>query len=147
MSGEQKLLFGPWLSSAFFCEKVLREADGVISAIRIIDRINIVGDSDEMPPTPFQATLVIVLKSGEMRGPARVRVAPTTPSNQPMPVIEFPVYFEGDADRGVGIVAETRFAIPEAGLFWFDVQMADSTITRIPLRVVYQKNVSARTGT
>jgi hypothetical protein len=51
---------------------VLREADGVISAIRIIDRINLTGDADEMPPTVFQTTLVIVLKSGAMRGPARI---------------------------------------------------------------------------
>ena len=30
---------GPFLQSALICEKVLQEQDGVLSAIRIIDRI------------------------------------------------------------------------------------------------------------
>ena len=30
---------GPYLSAAFFCEKVLVEQDGVKSAIRIVDRV------------------------------------------------------------------------------------------------------------
>ncbi len=29
---------GPFLQAAFICEKVLTEADGTVSAIRIIDR-------------------------------------------------------------------------------------------------------------
>jgi len=36
---------GPYLSTALFCEKVLREAAGVLSAIRIFDRWTVRGNS------------------------------------------------------------------------------------------------------
>jgi hypothetical protein len=30
---------GPYIGAAFLCEKILQEKDGVLSAIRIVDRI------------------------------------------------------------------------------------------------------------
>jgi hypothetical protein len=143
---QQEVLLRPLLSMAIFCEKVLKEADGVLSAIRIIDRINVRGTSDEMPPTPVHLCLVLAFKSGIMRGPGRVRLSPKSPSATPMAVVEFPVLFEGDDDRGVGIVVEMHFALTEQGLYWFDVVLLDETITRIPLRIVYQKSGSVIPG-
>jgi len=35
---------GPYLQAAFFCERLLEEADGVMSAIRIVDTITTHGD-------------------------------------------------------------------------------------------------------
>ena len=32
---------GPFVAAAFICERVLREVDGVLSAMRIIDRVTI----------------------------------------------------------------------------------------------------------
>ena len=40
---------GPYLVAALFCEKVLSEKDGVISTMRIVDRITITV-SGEAPP-------------------------------------------------------------------------------------------------
>jgi hypothetical protein len=133
-------LYRPHLSLAVLCEKVLREADGVISAIRIVDRLNIAGPTDEMPPTTANLTLLIGFKSGFMRGAARVKISPVTPAGQPLPTVEFPVYFEGDDDRGVVIAAAMVFVLSESGLYWFDVALLDEVVTRIPLRVVYQKS-------
>jgi hypothetical protein len=54
------------------CEKVLREADGVLSLIRIIDRLNIAVAGAEtptdMPATPVSLVLVLGFKSGFARG-------------------------------------------------------------------------------
>ena len=40
---EQENVFRSYLQMAVFCEKVLREADGVLSVIRIVDRFTVGG--------------------------------------------------------------------------------------------------------
>ena len=59
-----------FLQSALICEKVLQEQDGVLSAIRIIDRIAFImvldGQLSSFPGRP--ATFLISLKSGAARG-------------------------------------------------------------------------------
>lgn len=136
---KQELLLRPLLSMAVFCERVLKEADGVLSAIRIIDRITVVGATEDMPPTSLRLQLLLGFKSGMMRGPARVRINPAPPSELTMPTIEFPLLFEGDDDRGAVVVADLNFLFRDQGLYWFDVELLGETVTRIPLRVVYQK--------
>lgn len=62
---------GPYLSAAFLCEKVLTEADGVKSAIRIFDRTThtIAGPAPptEMQPFDYEFMLFIRFKSGAAR--------------------------------------------------------------------------------
>jgi hypothetical protein len=146
MSQGQDLMGGPYICAAFFCEKVLKEADGVISAIRIIDRFNIRGDSPEMAKSTLLFNAFISLKSGEYRGRAEISIQPTTPSGKALPKITFPVNFEGDSDRGVGIAAPIQLAVDEEGPYWFDVRLGEQPITRMPLRVVYQRNPSTGSG-
>ena len=56
-----------------------------------------------------------------------------------MPAIEFPVNFEGDDDRGINIVANINFAVQEEGLYWFTVLLENQSVTRVPLRILYQR--------
>ena len=69
---------GPHLIAALLCEKLLVEADGVTSAIRIVDRINrtAVGVSPpaEMDPFDYELFLYVNLKSGATRGPMTLEV-------------------------------------------------------------------------
>ena len=141
---EQPLLIRPYLSLAVFCEKVLKETDGVLSAIRIIDRFTIPGTSERMPVSTVIFSVLIVLKSGDFRGRAEIELRPTTPSGQLLPIMRFPVNFEGDADRGVGIGTPIQLQAEEEGLFWFDVSLSvvgggSELLTRIPLRILYQR--------
>ncbi len=39
---------GPYLQAAFFCERLLEEADGVLSAIRIVDTVTISGEDETL---------------------------------------------------------------------------------------------------
>jgi hypothetical protein len=139
---------GPYLSMAYFCEKVLREADGVISTIRIVDRFTVQGTADEMPATIIAFTIVIVFKSGDFRGRSEIELRPESPSGKQLPAIKFPVNFEGEGDRGTGIGIMMQFKAEEEGLFWFDVLLqipggAIHFVTRIPMRVIYQRVVAA----
>jgi hypothetical protein len=133
---------GPYLASAFFCEKVLREQDGVLSVIRIVDRWNIQGPTQDMVPTVIQAFLVVLFKSGIYRGQANLTVTPISPQNVRMQPIALPVLFEGEDERGAGIVIPMGFPVQEHGTYWFEVALtmgsnAPQVVTAIPMRVAY----------
>lgn len=130
---------GPYLGVAVICEKVLREADGVVSLIRIVDRWNVQGNTAEMPLSILQFTLVVMFKSGIHRGSSQLNITPITPRNVAMPVIGSSVFFEGDDDRGVGAFAPIGFPVQEPGVYWFEISVDDQVFTRVPLRVVYQR--------
>lgn len=139
---------GPYLNSALICEKVLQERDGVLSAIRIIDRLTHTtpgANLDVMDPFPYQFYLLLGFKSGEALGNYQVSIHPVKPEGtEKVPPANYSVNFEGPADRGVGICAvmQVQFNVP--GLWWFDIYLAELTglkrirrVTRIPLRIVY----------
>ncbi len=135
---------GPYLTAAFLCEKVLREADGVLSAVRIVDRWNINGTTETLTaPAVIQASLVIMFKSGVYRGNAQLSIVPITPqTNTRMQAIVIPVLFEGEDDKGISLVAPLAFPVQEDGTYWFEVSLAGQALparvlTAIPMRIAY----------
>lgn len=133
---------GPYVQTAVLCEKVLQEKDGVISIIRIIDTLNItasgVGVPEEMPAGQVNLPVVIVLKAGMLKGKYELKIVPVTPSAKRMPPTSVSAYFEGD-DRGINVMLNMSLLVKEEGVFWFEVSVQDQLLTRIPLRVVYQR--------
>ena len=144
MDHADNTLGGPFVCAALFCEKILRESDGVLTAVRIIDRFNVHGNTDEMQKSTLNFTMLLALKSGDVRGRAEISVQPTSPSGKPLPKLSFPVNFEGDSDGGVGITVPTIFDATEEGVFWFDVKFGEQLLTRMPLRILYRQ--SPKTG-
>jgi hypothetical protein len=136
---EQSNVFRAHLSMAVFCEKILQEADGVLSVIRVIDRFLVAGQTPDISPTVLAFTVLISFKSGFLRGKQKISIKPKSPSGADLASMEFPVLFEGDDDRGVNLGLPTNFMVNEEGLFWFDVYLADELVTRMPLRVIYQR--------
>jgi hypothetical protein len=142
---------GPYLTGAFFCDKVLREQDGVVSAIRIVDRWNVNGPDETMPTTILQTNLVVLLKSGIYRGSAQLTITPITPSNNRLQPVVFPLLFEGEDERGCGVVMPLGFPATESGVYWFEVMLAGQAletrvITAIPMRVAYLRMVNPTPG-
>ena len=133
------LPMGPHVQIAALCETVLLEPTGVLSLIRIVDRITISatpGASASMPLTQINLKAVIALKSDTARGRAMVGLRPQKPSGIYLEGIVSPVLFEGE-DRGSNIITDLRMEIDEEGLYWFDVLVDDRVVTRMPLRIVY----------
>lgn len=137
-------LGGPYLQAAAFCERVLQEQDGVLSLIRVVDRITHSPQGPDvprdMPPVPINLWIAVTLKSGAARGRHTLRIVAEAPSGQQLPqVLEFPVLFEGE-DRGINVLVQYGFQAEMEGLYWFDVRLDDNPepLTRMPLRVVYQ---------
>jgi hypothetical protein len=132
---------GPYVTVATICEKVLQEADGVLSIIRSVDRMNITvtgpGAPTELPQGVIQPTLVVCLKSDDAMGRHPLNVRVQQPTGLMLPTQTFDVMFEG-AERGVNLILQMQLEAIE-GLYWFEVLLNESLLTRVPLRIVYQR--------
>jgi len=138
---------GPFIAAALLCERVLTEADATQSAIRIVDRVTaqvITTGPADSPPAQFQGVQVtlwalIILKNGKAAGSHRLVVTPIAPSGLRMGSTGNDVLFEGGEDRGVSITAPVQFVAQEEGVYWFDVSLDDTRLTRVPLRIIVQR--------
>jgi hypothetical protein len=134
---------GPYLVTAAFCERALQERDGVLSLIRMIDKITttVAGPGsavpDQMPPVQVNLTLAIVMKPGEARGRFMVKVRPEAPSGQRLPELEAPVSFSGAPDAGANLLLGINMTATEEGVYWFDTLLDGQLLTRTPLRIEY----------
>jgi Family of unknown function (DUF6941) len=128
----------PYVQVAAFCQTAIREGQGSLSLIRLITRFPVVGLTKEMQPTPISLTLAVILKSGNMQGSYTLTVRPVTPTEEVLPPLNVPILFEG-SDRGVALVRQIALVAKEPGLYWFDVLVEGTLLTRIPLRILYQQ--------
>jgi hypothetical protein len=130
---------GRYLSIATLCEKILTEADGAISLIRVFDRYTVPAPSPEGPNPTIPANVVLAFRSGIYRGPATIKFRTISPSEDLLGAIEFPVQFEGDNERGTLLMFNMGFSPQEQGLYWFEVLLDEDLVTRIPLRVIFAR--------
>ena len=132
---------GPFLGAAFLCEKILLENDGVASVIRIVDRLIHRPFAEDpqgaMEPFPHELSLFLMFKAGVARGPMSLEVRLEKPSGESGAPFLQTVSFEGDGDRGVNVITKLNATWNMPGLYWFDILLDGSRVTRIPLRVVY----------
>jgi hypothetical protein len=140
---------GPYLAAAFLCEKVLQEKDGILSAIRIVDRIiaTVSGPSapQQMPAVAVNLTALLIFRSGDAKGSYTVKIQPVSPSGFRAPEAALPIFLEGD-DRSANLITNIAFQAREEGLYWFDVLLNDDLVTRMPLRLVYQRIAVGQSG-
>ncbi len=136
---------GPYVTQALFCERVLREVDGVMSVIRVIDRITHTergpNPPSDMPEVNYPLTLVISLKSGRARGRHQITIVPEQPSGETLQPISVSINFEGEG-RGANIVTGINLPFRIEGLYWFNVSCDENLLTRIPLEVQYARLVA-----
>ena len=130
---------GPYLQMAVLCQAVLQEGTGQLSLIRITDSIGLAGVMREMQPQPFMLQMIVTFRAGFAHGKYRVKVVGTNPTSKTEFVVgEQAPYFEGE-DRGVNVIFILNLLLTEEGVFWFDVLLEDTFVTRVPLRVTYQQ--------
>ena len=134
---------GPYLAMAVLCERAIREVDGVISLVRITDKVTctLVGPvmPDPLPALPeVSLSLVIMLRAGEARrGPYVIRVRPEPPSGEPIAETELSVNFKDPPEIGANFIINLTMAVNQEGVYWITVLLNDDLLTRIPLQVEY----------
>jgi hypothetical protein len=135
---------GPYLSYAVICEKVLNEQDGVLSLIRLIDRVTVrvVTPSGAevpaalLPPAPpIPITFVVGLKSGDYTGTVPVKVRIEAPSGYQWPEFETSAELRGE-EAGANVVLPMQFPALDEGVHWFVVEVSGEVVTRVPLRII-----------
>jgi hypothetical protein len=140
---------GPYIQVAAFCERVLRETDGVLSLIRIVDVINHT-EAGSNPPkdlTPFHYPLmfVLTLKSGKARGRHEIKIVPELPSGETIAPIIVTVQLEGGG-RGTNVTSRVDPEYTMEGLYWFQVWFDEVLLTKVPLQIRYSRLVSGATS-
>ncbi|HZO75952.1 MAG TPA: hypothetical protein VFB60_27390 [Ktedonobacteraceae bacterium] len=133
---------GPFLAAAMLCEKVLQEKDETISVIRMVDRlvitVNTLGSPETMPSTPISLYMLIALKSGTARGRGTIGLRAEAPTGLTIIDQLFPVLFEGE-DRGTNLIINLSITLEQEGVYWFNILLEERFLTRVPLRVLYQR--------
>ena len=142
MSEGNSFARGPYFLAALLCEKVLNEADGVKSVIRIIDRVTrtVIGPDPpaEMEPFDYDLNLFARFKSGETgRGGYKLKLSVEKPSKEITRVGDQTIFFEGEEDRGVDVIVSVRIKFEMQGIYWFHLYLNDVPLTKVPLRVLY----------
>lgn len=141
---------GPYVQVASFCERVLSEADGVCSLIRLVDIItHFERGADaprDMPGFRNPLWLVLFLKAGRARGRHEVTVTPELPSGESLPSTTVTVQMQGEG-RGVAVRTNVDIEYTLEGLYWFRVDFDGTLLTRLPLEVRYSRAVSGTTST
>jgi hypothetical protein len=139
---------GPHVQTALFCEKVLREANGGISLINIVEGVGAaaIGDDvpEEMPPISLQQLfLVLQLWADKTKGRYTLKIRPEAPSGVQEDPLVVPINFRESGPKGVDTITPMPYVVTEEGVYWFDVFLCradqeDRLLTRIPLNVMYQ---------
>jgi hypothetical protein len=140
---------GPHVQTAVLCEKVLRDANGGLSLISIVEGVAATAFGpdvpDEMPALSLEGLfLVVTLWADKTKGRYELKVRPEAPSGiQEQPLV-LPVNFRETGNKGVDTILPMPYTVTEEGVYWFDILFASPTggedrlLSRIPLNVMYQ---------
>ena len=136
---------GPYIQVAGLCEQVIEDKTGVLSLIRIIDTITHTEARPDapvdMPSITYPIKLVIMLKSGRARGRHELKIVPELPSGENKDPLTQSIQMEGE-ERGTNNIINMLFTFTMEGLYWFNIYLDDSLLTRLPMRIKYNRVVT-----
>jgi len=135
---------GPYVAAAFFCEKVMHEADNVMSAIRIFDRMQVNTRSmqpgmpppEHMPPLMLPVTAFILVRSGKAKGRKKLGLTVEAPSGLKVQRPPNFIHLEGGTHSAT-VVAEILLEVQDEGVYWFEIAVDGDFLTKLPLEVRY----------
>lgn len=138
---------GPFVQLAVLCEHAQQDQYGSLSVLNVLEQL-VAGSSDPkapdvMPEFRFQADLVVAFASGTVSGERTLSIVPEQPSGERLEPVAQVVEFRGDDSR-VTFVSNLSIDIGQPGVYWFDVLLDEVLVTRVPLRVRYERNVPPR---
>ena len=136
---------GPFVVAAVFCENVLREVDGCVSAIRMIDGIELSIDGPEPAGGPTFSCHFLVAIRWAATGAYTLRLQIVNPSGSRAPEIRLPTSLiepTGGAVWNVQLTVQAR----EEGVYWMEVATEETgPLVRSPLRVSKKRKQPSET--
>lgn len=136
---------GPWVSFAVLCEKTIEDKLGRLTLINIVDQVNFSppqGQDSTAEPlaVPIRLVVAIGFKGGVLKGPADIKLQFMKPSGEKGASMQVSALFQGD-ERGTNLVTDLNMILNEEGLYWIEVFVQEQFMTRIPLRLAFQRVV------
>ncbi len=136
---------GPYIQVAGMCEKVLREADGMLSVIRFVDSITHTESGAnppvKMPELKYPLTLVLALKAGNLTGTHEITLIAENPERKTLPPIKRIAEIVGDI-RAITMVINVRVTYTLEGQYFFNVMFDGKPLTKIPLLIIYNRDIT-----
>jgi len=120
--------------SAFLCDNLLTEADGVISAIRLVDVHNVVLPTPEALKTFRIEGFLVVLFKSEASHELVVDVRIVSPTGGIIGPQRHRVSLAG-GNTGKVLNVRVLLVAPEAGNYWFEILIGDEIVQRTPMQV------------
>jgi len=137
----------PYVGAALICERVIQETDGVLSIVRVVETFTVapIRDLPAGVKRGIEFTLLIMLKSGDVKGKSKVSIRLRYPSGKTKPMGDHEIVLEG-GHSGIQVIIQTRVGIEEWGVHWFDIAWEGQMLTSIPLRLVEGSSSDKVTG-
>ena len=126
------VLSSPNLTFAVLCERVLQEKDGVLSIMRIADRVTVtepVGIDPGLVTVPLQMALGF-RPSEPVEGELQLRVQ--DPSGGQTEPLKMGLLVRG-AGEGTNVIIPLTLNRPQTGVYWIEVVFAKQLLARVPL--------------
>ena len=128
----------PFVAMATFCERLLIEPDGVMTAVRVVDTyfVEVQGNLPLDTVPGIEVNGVVSVKSGDVTGSHTLDLVMENPLGERKrlsPETGWPIELNG-GEHGANIRLKFQIGVKNYGLLWFDVFFdGDQLLTRIPL--------------
>jgi hypothetical protein len=140
--GTGKPVGGPFLAAAMFCESTMEDKDGVLSAIRIVDTVNLWLAPNAPPSLPSNdepigtsQNALVTFRTGDSPGTHSVGFVINSPSGEKGVSHAKDFELGKEPNSGVNIRTAVPIKITGSGVYWIDVILDGKRVTRMPLNV------------
>jgi hypothetical protein len=129
---------GPFLSAALIAERVLVEVDA-LTFVRIVDKCVIPTEAaknragEELDFSPMR--IALIFKAWGYEGKSHVAIIQGGPSGQSKPIGMSEIPFDGTEGRSYPVFSPVVITWEGDGFYWFDIQLDNRFVTRIPFEV------------
>jgi hypothetical protein len=137
---------GPFVTAALICERVLREDDGALSAVRMVDMVTLTPIDEPIPEgtaalaTGLRLFLLVSFKGGVLGSQHVLTVIGHSPSGAsetfPPSAAELNTTVPGAAP-GFNVIVHLQMGMKSQGVYWFEVRLDDRKVTAVPLLVAF----------
>jgi hypothetical protein len=137
---------GPFIATAVFCDSILEDSSGKMSAMGISDGCSFVVSHNAPPEVPSKdhpinamQNVLIMIKSGSSPGKYTLSLTVESPVGKRDEVVRKEVTLSAPPNGGINMRITLGFTVYETGIYWFDVYLDGRRLTRMPLNITIDR--------
>ncbi len=141
-----KKVGGPFLAAAVFCESVVEDASKKISAINILDGVQMWLAEDAPADIPSKSkpitviqNVLIIFRTGDASGKHELRLVIQQPDGKRSEALKQQIELTTQSYGGCNIKTQATLRIFSSGVYWIDVILNGTRFTRMPINVLIKR--------